>query len=357
MNFLSFAPKNSSLKRWVCFLLPAILLVGCEKDEIKVYNAPKDEPPHQQVAEDNSADNPHGTENRPRHQLSWKLPAGWKETGADGINQATFQVPGSGGKTAEVGIAQLSDLSGKDAILVNLWREEAGLADLKDEEAIKELHPVEVGGEKGSLFEVSGTSKNGPMEMVTAMVHHPDGSWFYKLAGEPSVVEGQKTAFIAFLKSIQIKEALPMTAEQPAAAASEEPAGKFNWSVPAGWKTVAPNQMQVARFSMPGKNQEKAEVFVSVFPSDTGGRLANVNRWRRQIHLPEVNETDLASLVSPLDPANSEAMLVDMTNNNQRLIGAIVPREGQYWFYKLLGDAGAVAPEKESFVAFAKSKP
>ena len=46
-----------------------------------------------------------------------------------------------------------------------------------------------------------------------------------------------------------------------------------------------------------------------------------------------------------------------MTNNNKRLLGAIVPREGRYWFYKLLGDAAAVAPEKDAFIAFAKSKP
>jgi hypothetical protein len=62
-------------------------------------------------------------------------------------------------------------------------------------------------------------------------------------------------------------------------------------------------------------------------------------------------------LVSPLDPANPGAILVDMTNNNKRLLGAIVPRGGSFWFYKLLGDAEAVTPEKDTFVAFAKSDP
>ena len=128
---------------------------------------------------------------------------------------------------------------------------------------------------------------------------------------------------------------------------------KSNWTVPAGWKVTAHNEMQVARFSLPGK----AVVFVSVFPSDTGGTLANINRWRKQIQLPPATEADLPSLVSPLDPADSQGMLVDMANHNQRLVGAIVPREGRYWFYKLMGDVGAVAPEKDAFIAFAKSKP
>jgi hypothetical protein len=282
------------------------------------------------------------------------LPEGWKEIAPNSISLAAFSVPGPDGKAAgEVSITQLTDFSGRDAMLVNMWRNSAGLAPLSEAEALKQLQPVEVGGEKGNLFEVSGKTKDVPLEMVTAMVHHPDGSWFYKLAGEPSVVEGQKAVFIEFLKSIRIQAAPPITAEQPAVAAADEPAGKFNWSVPKEWKATPHNEMQAARFSVPGK----AEVFVSVFDNDTGGRLANVNRWRRQIGLPEVSDADLTSLVSPLDPADSQAILVDMTNKGKRLVGAIVPRDGQYWFYKLLGDAGAVAPEKESFVAFAKSKP
>ena len=104
---------------------------------------------------------------------------------------------------------------------------------------------------------------------------------------------------------------------------------------------------------MPGK----ADVSVSVFPGDTGGTLANVNRWRRKLALPAATEENLQSLIAPLDPADSQAILVDMTNNNQQLIGAIVPRDGKYWFYKLQGDTAAVAPQKDAFIAFAKSKP
>jgi hypothetical protein len=148
-----------------------------------------------------------------------------------------------------------------------------------------------------------------------------------------------------------MKEAGP-TEEAPAAASS-----KAGWQVPSQWKEIPAGQMQVAKFAVPARGSAKAEVFVSVFPSDTGGTLANVNRWRKQIGLPEAQSGELTSMVSPLDPAQPEAILVDMTNNTKRLLGAIVPRDGRYWFYKLLGDAEAVTPEKESFVAFVKSKP
>ena len=236
-------------------------------------------------------------------------------------------------------------------MLVNMWRDQTGLAALSNDEALKQLQPVEVAGEKGSLFEVSGKRSEESFRIVTAILHHPDGSWFFKLAGNADLVDKEKPAFMEFLKSVQIKEAA-------APSAPEENAGEFHWTVPDGWKAAPHNEMQVASFSVAGNGKGKADVFVSVFPSDTGGTLANVNRWRRQIGLgPVTQEEELGRIVSPLDPANPQAILVDMTNNDKRLVGAIVPREGRYWFYKLLGDAAAVAVEKQSFAAFAKSKP
>ena len=242
-------------------------------------------------------------------------------------------------------------------MIVNMWREQLGLESASAEEVAKQLQPVDVGGKAGSLFDLTGKGGSGsePFRIVTAVVHQPEGSWFYKLSGESALVEAEKPKFIEFLKSIQIKEA-------PAAAtameiASSEGRAKPKWSVPAQWKELPAGQMQVAKFAIPERGSAQAQVFVSVFPSDTGGTLANVNRWRRQLGLGEVAEQDLASLVKPLDPAHPEAMLVELTNNDKRLLGAIVPRGGSYWFYKLLGDNEAVVPEKDSFVAFAKSDP
>jgi hypothetical protein len=115
--------------------------------------------------------------------------------------------------------------------------------------------------------------------------------------------------------------------------------------------------MQVAKFSVPAKGDAKAEVSVSIFPSDTGGTLSNIRRWRTQIGLGDAPDAELSKLAAPLDPQNAGAILVDMANGSQRLLGAIVPRGGRWFFYKLLGDEAAVAPQKEAFVAFVKSQP
>jgi len=351
MNLVPMLRRLSSISRgpmmW-CLLLLAGGGMGCKREEIQVYTAPKDK----RIAPTATADVPM-PKAKARPQVSWTLPKDWKEAGAGQMNVASFTIPDAGGREAQVTITPLARLAGRDAEIVNMWREQVGLEALSSEEAAKQFEAVEVGGEKGNLFQIEGKPQgsSGPARIITAMVHRPDASWFYKLAGDAALVEAQKPAFIEFLKSIRIKEAAPV--EEAPAAATAEP----GWQVPSQWKEIPAGQMQVAKFAVPARGSAKAEVFVSVFPSDTGGTLANVNRWRKQIGLPEAQGGELTSMVSPLDPAQPEAILVDMTNNNKRLLGAIVPRDGRYWFYKLLGDAEAVAPEKESFVAFVKSKP
>ena len=83
----------------------------------------------------------------------------------------------------------------------------------------------------------------------------------------------------------------------------------------------------------------------------------NIKPLGDRVLVEPVEEKDLPRLLAPLDPANPGAVLVDMQKDDKRLIGAIVPRAGSYWFYKLVGEAAAVAPQKESFIAFARSNP
>jgi len=319
--------------KW-CLLLLFVTGFGCQREEILVYTVPKEK-----------RDGPH---------ITWTLPKGWQETSAGQMSVASFSIKGSGDSEAQVTITPLTRLAGRDAEIVNMWREQVGQEPLSREEAAKQFQTITVGGEPGNLFEISGTPRDGASaaRIVTAMVHRSDKSWFYKLQGDASLVEAQKPVFIEFLKSVRINDAFV-----PQKAAPERAQIRPNWTVPGQWRELSPGEMQMAKFAVPQRGSAKAEVSVSMFPNDTGGTLANVNRWRRQIGLPEVETGDLASIVSPLDPSTPDAILVDMKSDSKRMLGAIVPRGGSYWFYKLVGDAEAVAPEKESFLVFVKSQP
>lgn len=359
------ARPRRTLRGALPFLCALALLTGCQRESVQVYTVKKDPPrtdEHDHSHDEQQTPTPPQRAARP--QVSWTLPSGWTEAPAGQMSVASFSIKGDGGE-AQVTITPLAKLGGKDAEIINMWREQVGLEALPKEEAAKQFQPVSVGPDRGNLFQVEGKGRpgEGNYAIVTAMVHREEASWFYKLAGNVALVAAQKPAFIEFLKSIKLTEA-PAAAPQTASAtppptASNSPAtsGKFNWSVPSAWTQTAPGAMQVARFGVPEASGAKAEVFVSVFPNDTGGTLANVNRWRRQIGLPETTEAELGDSVTQLEGAGAGAVYVELKGPKQALLGAVVPRDGSYWFYKLMGDSAAVLPQKDAFRGFAKSKP
>jgi hypothetical protein len=336
------------------------MLLGCGRDEVKVYRVAKPETTsdHSSHAAATMPDG-HPEIQRARPQLSWTLPTGWAEAPASRMSLANFNITDASGQEAQVTVTPLAGLEGKEVAIVNMWRQQVGQSELSPEEVASQLQPVDIGGAPGKMFEVTGTADATarPMRIVTAMVHRPDASWFYKLQGDAELVEAQKPAFVAFLKSVKITDAPAVAPAPGATAVTADSAAASKWNAPADWKAVSPGQMQVAKFLVPDKDAAKADVTISAFPNSTGGNLANINRWRNQIGLPPASESELAQLTKPLDGKNPDALLVDMTNssNNRQLIGAIVPRGGQWYFFKLLGDAAAVAPQKEAFTKFVQT--
>ena len=114
--------------------------------------------------------------------------------------------------------------------------------------------------------------------------------------------------------------------------------------------------MQAAKFTVTDKDGAKAEVSVSIFPSDTGGTLSNVRRWRGQMGLPDADDATVQASAKPLEGGPAGAVLVDLQNNGRGFVGAIVPRGGEWYFYKLVGGAPAVASARESFIVFARAQ-
>ena len=114
--------------------------------------------------------------------------------------------------------------------------------------------------------------------------------------------------------------------------------------------------MVLASFALADADGGKADLTVSVFRGVSGGLLANVNRWRGQIGLADVEEVELTKLIRPLDEKAGSATLVDMTGerNGQktRIIGAVVPKNGRTWYYKIMGSERVAEQEKAAFLKF-----
>jgi hypothetical protein len=115
--------------------------------------------------------------------------------------------------------------------------------------------------------------------------------------------------------------------------------------------------MLLAKFSINDEGT-RADITVSSFPGDVGGLLANVNRWRRQVNLPAIDEPQLASAVKKISVQSEEGALVELENPDGKsasIVGVAVPHNGQTWFFKMFGDAKLVAREKDTFVKFVQT--
>jgi hypothetical protein len=332
----------------------AVVFTGCEREEVRVYSVAKETAAPPAGA---PAGAPTTVANTPRPQLAYTLPAGWQDAGPTPMSLANIRIKTDAGE-ASVNITPLASMAGQEGLIVNMWRQQVGQKPLADGELAGALAPVEIGGEKGQLFEIAGSRDGQTVRIITAFLHRGGASWFYKLQGPDAVLTAQKPVFIEFLKTVRIKEpgSAPAAEVVKVAGPAAADGPQFKWKVPEGWQTLPAGQMQVAKFAVPARGEAKAEVFVSVFPSDTGGALANVNRWRQQIGLGPVDEAGLKALVTPLDAAPG-ALLVDLKGDAKAMLGAIIPREGRWWFYKLMGDTAAVTAEREAFIRFVQTAP
>jgi hypothetical protein len=181
------------------------LFQGCERHDIRVYTVPKESAAPERTA--TPATEPARSE-RPRPQLTWRLPDGWKEIPASDVYAAQFQVASSEG-TLTVNVTPLPNLAGKETMVVNMWRQQVGQPPLEADALKDALAPADIAGETGQLFEISGQRGGAPVRIVTAMLHRADSSWFFKLDGSEAGVAAQKPAFLEFLKSFRIGSPTP----------------------------------------------------------------------------------------------------------------------------------------------------
>ena len=116
--------------------------------------------------------------------------------------------------------------------------------------------------------------------------------------------------------------------------------------------------MLLAKFLISGADNSQASVNVSV---TGGGVVMNVNRWRGQLGLEPASDTDIEKEGKPVDTQGGKATLFEMSGKDARsgqdarIIGIILPRGQQTWFYKLMGPSALVEQNKDKFLDFVKT--
>ncbi|MFT3788342.1 MAG: hypothetical protein QM770_19585 [Tepidisphaeraceae bacterium] len=156
----------------------------------------------------------------------------------------------------------------------------------------------------------------------------------------------------------------PSTATAPAGpggqasseAGTADGAAGLRWKLPAGWERLPDtSQMRVATFR--ATKGEPLEIALSRFPGNTGGLLANVNRWRQQVGLPAIAEDTLSAELHAIETNSLQGHTMRLRGPSQHMLGAILtPKDAsETWFVKAVGAPAAVDAHEAEFGEFVAS--
>lgn len=131
------------------------------------------------------------------------------------------------------------------------------------------------------------------------------------------------------------------------------------WTAPAHWTVKPASAMRKGSYAITGEGGATADLSITAFPGNVGGDLANVNRWRGQIQLPPLAESQLSTSTTHVDSNDLHLTVADFTGGTaaapQRVLGAIIPVGDATWFFKLSGPADLVGREQAAFATFLKT--
>ena len=127
---------------------------------------------------------------------------------------------------------------------------------------------------------------------LAAAIYRENATWFLKLMGPIDAVAPLEAPFQAVLRGIRF-------------AGPDAPA---NWTLPAGWKEEKGTGFRVATLKPP---ESALEIAVTRFDGKAGSVLANVNRWREELGLEALRESELATALTSEDVGGVAVQKVD----------------------------------------------
>lgn len=131
--------------------------------------------------------------------------------------------------------------------------------------------------------------------MLAAILPSGGQAWFFKVVGPIGEVSQHEKEINDFFANLSLAED-----------------GKAKWKLPAGWKEEAGNAMRVATIVIPGDKRLEITVNAASWPGTQESVLANVNRWRGQLQLPEIGPQQLADVSHESKAGERPITIVDM---------------------------------------------
>jgi hypothetical protein len=192
--------------------LAALSLSACRQAKVQTYTIPKEKDPEfpSMAAGDASGQQaPAGApsmastavQSADGPALDWLAPDAWQvEPPAPG-RKASYLIPGTHGKPAEVTITAFGGDVGGELGNVNRWRGQVHLAPISPDGLEAALTRTQQNGLSLAIAEAD--NPQGGQHIIGVMVPFQGSTWFFKLSGSEDAVTEAKTAFLAFVKTIK----------------------------------------------------------------------------------------------------------------------------------------------------------
>jgi hypothetical protein len=113
------------------------------------------------------------------------------------------------------------------------------------------------------------------------------------------------------------KEMFPqksLVSEQLEQAQTSVQTSAISLKAPPGWRRQPPTPMRKASFVVEGADGAKVDISVTSFQGESGGLLANINRWRRQLGLDAVDAEHLEPIIGRRTLTGRDFVIVDPVN-------------------------------------------
>ncbi len=128
----------------------------------------------------------------------------------------------------------------------------------------------------------------------------------------------------------------------------------LTWTAPAAFEAKPLSAMRKGSYRVKAAGGE-ADLSITAFPGATGGLEANLNRWRGQVGLAPLAPAEVAAEARSIEANGLTFTVVDYQGSAGHLLGAIVPYQGNSWFFKLSGPDATVVAAKPAFLEFLRS--
>lgn len=339
-------------------LSPVVLLGGCQKDDIESYTVPKSHPSNLGLPTERTklrmlaALIPQGQHtwffklqapegNVAAHQqefdqllqsirfadradgpITWTTPPGWRREAGNQMRYATLR-PEVTEHPVELTVTDLPGDAANVLANVNRWRGQLSLPPVTEADLPTVTKVVTIDGCTATVVDFTGYGKVG--------------STMAPFAGHPPVAPSQPNPSGLVRPSIQ-------------------------YTKPENWLPL-PEDASGIRFVgfQITEGDRSVQITITPLSAQSGSLVANVNRWRGQIGLPEVSEMQLQRDLQETAVAGKRCPYVDLIGaesampNRLRLI-AVVARYGEWiWYFKMMGDPELVEQQQSSFKTFLRS--